>query len=97
LCQRLFVSQHPFTKIIFGTRRLYKASKASTKKTDFLIEKITDENQLLVLKTIQEFGQPINIDKIVALTKLEPQVINQSLAFLIIQGIIKETEKGYTI
>lgn len=58
---------------------------------------IKDENQLLILKTIQEAGQPLNIDKIIELTKLEPQVINQSLAPLIIQGILKETEKGYTI
>jgi DNA processing protein len=62
-----------------------------------MVEKITDENQLLVLKTIREFGQPINIDKIIELTKLEPQVINQSLALLVIQGMLKETEKGYTI
>jgi DNA processing protein len=59
--------------------------------------KITDTNQLLIYKTLQGAGQPLNIDKIIELTKLEPQVINQSLAILIIQGIIKETEKGYTI
>ncbi len=62
-----------------------------------MVEKITDENQLLILKTIQEFGQPLNIDKIIELTKLEPQVVNQSLAVLTIQGIINETEKGYAI
>lgn len=58
---------------------------------------IKDENQLLILKTIQEAGQPLNIDKIIELTKLEPQVINQTIAILIINGLIKETEKGYTV
>jgi len=58
---------------------------------------IKDENQLLILKTIQEAGQPLNIDKIIELTKLEPQVVNQAIAILIINGLIKETEKGYTI
>jgi len=62
-----------------------------------MIEKITDENQLLVLKIIREFGQPLNIDKIIELTKLEPQVVNQTIAILIINGLIKETERGYTI
>jgi len=62
-----------------------------------MIEKITDENQLLVLKIIREFGQPLNIDKIIELTKLEPQVVNQTIATLIINGLIKETERGYTI
>ncbi|MEK7114470.1 MAG: DNA-processing protein DprA [Patescibacteria group bacterium] len=61
------------------------------------LEKIKDENQSLIFKTIQKSGRPLNIDKIIELTKLEPRVVNQSLAVLIIQGIINETEKGYTI
>ena len=61
------------------------------------INEIKDENQLIILKVIQEAGRPTNIDKIIELTKLEPQVVNQSLAVLTIQGIINETEKGYTI
>ncbi len=61
------------------------------------IERIKDINQLLVIKIIQEAGQPLNIDKIITLTKLEPQVVNQAVAILIVEGIIKETEKGYTI
>ena len=56
-----------------------------------------DGNQALIFETIKIAGQPLNIDKIIELTKLEPQVINQSLALLVIQGILKETEKGYTI
>jgi DNA processing protein len=72
-------------------QRINQRSSAST------VEKIKDKNQLLILKTIQEAGQPLNIDKIIELTKLEPQVVNQAIAILIINGLIKETEKGYTI
>jgi len=61
------------------------------------VQNIKDENQLLIFKTIQEAGQAVSIDKIIGLTKLEPQAVNQSVAVLIIQGTIKETEKGYTI
>jgi len=60
-------------------------------------ENIKDENQLLVFKTIQEAGAPLGVDKIIELTKLEPQIANQATAVLIIQGIIKETEKGYSL
>lgn len=60
-------------------------------------KKITDENQLLIFKTIQEFGRPLNVDKIIELAKMEPQTANQAIAILIIQGIIKETEKGYAL
>ncbi len=60
-------------------------------------ENIKDENQLLILKIIQNAGQPLNVDKIIELTKLEPQIINKIIALLMIEGIIKETEKGYTL
>ncbi len=59
------------------------------------INGIKDENQSLIIKIIQKSGRPLNIDKIIELTKLEPQIVNQSLAVLTIQGIINETEKGY--
>lgn len=72
----------------YETIRKYETTK---------LEKIKDKNQLLVIKVIQEAGQPLNIDKIITLIKLEPQIINQTIAFLTIEGIIKETEKGYTI
>jgi DNA processing protein len=60
-------------------------------------EKIKDKNQSAIFQAIQEAREALNIDKIIELTKLEPQVINQSIALLVIQGILKETEKGYTI
>ncbi|MDP3015194.1 MAG: DNA-processing protein DprA [bacterium] len=60
------------------------------------IQNIKDENQLLVFKTIQEAGKSLNIDKIIELTKLEPQIANQAIAILIINSFIKETEHGYS-
>ena len=56
----------------------------------------TDEEKL-IFKTIKNSNKPLDVDKITKLTKLEPQKANQTIAFLIIKGIIKETEKGYTI
>jgi DNA processing protein len=58
---------------------------------------IDDENQLLILRTIQKSGQSLNVDKIIELTKLEAQVINQSIALLIVRGMIKETGRGYIL
>ena len=56
---------------------------------------ITDVNQLLIIKTIREAGGALAIDEIIKITKLEPHIVNQSIAFLIIDGIIKETGNGY--
>ena len=61
------------------------------------IQNVEDKSQLLVLKVIQEAGKPLNIDKIIEITKLEPQIVSQTIAILTIQEIIKETEKGYAI
>lgn len=61
------------------------------------LQKIKDKNQMLIIEAIRNAGQPLNIDKIIHLAKLEPQIANQATAMLVIAGIIKETEKGYTI
>lgn len=55
------------------------------------------EEEKIIFKTIKNSNKPLDIDKIIKLTKLEPQKANQTIAFLIIKGIIKETERGYTI
>ncbi len=61
------------------------------------IQNIKDKNQLLVYETLREAGAPLTIDKIIQLTKLEPQIVNQAIAVLIIQEIIEETESGYIV
>ena len=60
------------------------------------INKISDKNQLLIIKAIQSAGEPLSIDEIIKITKLEPHLVSQAIAFLTIAGIIKETEKGYS-
>jgi len=58
---------------------------------------IDDPEKQKIVDILIEAGEPLTVDKIANLTKLEPQMINQKIAFLVIEGIIKETEKGYTI
>ena len=58
---------------------------------------IKDGNQAKILTILSQSGRPLNIDKIIELSKLNPQTVNQSLAFLVLSGALKETEQGYTI
>ena len=58
---------------------------------------IIDKNQKIIYATLQKSSKPLHIDKIIEITKLEPQIANQAIAFLTIAEIIKETEKGYII
>ena len=53
--------------------------------------------ETLILKALADISAPADVDKLIALTKLEPRVVNQALSFLLLRGIIKETDAGYTI
>lgn len=55
------------------------------------------ENQKKIIIALKNSGEPLAVDKICQLTKLSSQIVNQIVATLVIQGIIKETERGYTI
>jgi DNA processing protein len=53
--------------------------------------------EIVILKALAEVGAPADVDKLIALTKLEPRTVNQALSFLLIRGIVKELNGGYTI
>ena len=64
------------------------------------IEKLTldaTNEEKLILEALLKTGKPVNIDKIAELTNLNAKIINQTVSFLIIKNLIKETENGYTI
>ncbi len=71
--------------------------KTEEQKHKSILQNINDQNQNIILKTLEEAGEPLTIDKISQIVKLEPQIVNQAISFLIIEEIVKETEKGYTI
>lgn len=82
-----------------GLETLLIQSQTQNKDLDFLTVKfsITDQNQIIILKSILNSSNPAPIDKIIKQTKLDPQIANQSIAYLIIAGIINEVEAGYVI
>ena len=53
--------------------------------------------EIVILKALAAIGAPADVDKLIVLTRLEPRTVNQALSFLLIRGIVKETEGGYTI
>lgn len=59
-------------------------------------QKLTAE-QLMVLNYIEAAGHSLPVDKIIELTKLEPHVVNQTLASLVINDIIKEYNGRYSL
>lgn len=53
--------------------------------------------ETLILNVLRECSAEADVDKIMALTKLEPRTANQVLSFLLIKEIIEETGSGYKI
>lgn len=57
-------------------------------------EKFSPEEEL-ILETLQKTKKSLSIDKIMEITKLNPQVVNKTITFLVIKGIIKEIMGRY--
>lgn len=51
----------------------------------------------LILKVITDAGTPLEVDKIIQLTKLDAQKVNQNLTSLLIKGFLEEAGGRYTI
>lgn len=69
---------------------------------DLNIKPITPEENFnpeekLILKILPKNKKPLSIDKIIELTRLDSQVVNKTIAFLIIKGIIKEALGRYSL
>jgi len=50
-----------------------------------------------VLEALQKISAPADVDKITAMTKLEPRSVNRTIGFLLMDNRIKEVAGGYTI
>ena len=53
--------------------------------------------EILILEALETISAPADVDKIITMTRLEPRIVNRTLSFLILRGIVKETGGGYTI
>jgi DNA processing protein len=61
------------------------------------IDGILEREKKIIARAVLNFGEPASIDKICSATKLEPQTVNQNIALLVIEGIIKEGGGKYSI
>ena len=67
------------------------------KKTAAPIKLELTAEEKAVFDIIRNNGKPLNIDKITNLSKLEAQTVSQTITFLIMKSLIKETARGYII
>ncbi len=53
--------------------------------------------ETLILEALRDTMTALEVDKISAITKLEPHIVNRALSFLVLKDFIKESGGGYTI
>lgn len=67
----------------------------STKQNIQLQFQIPEEEKIFAL--LQKHSAPLPIDKIIELTNLKANIVNQTLSFLLIKNLVQENNKGYFI
>jgi DNA processing protein len=72
----------------YGVTREEKMARAARAAT---------REETLILKALHDAHEATDVDKIISMTKLEPRVVNRSLSFLLLKGLVGEKEYGYTI
>jgi DNA processing protein len=70
--------------------------KEKTAKTKREEQNATPEEKH-ILTALRDANTPLEVDKIIALTKLEPRAVNRAITFLLIKQLIKEMDTGYII
>ena len=60
-------------------------------------QKLESDIERAIVMMIKLSGEPMTIDKIIEDSKLDPQEVSQTIAFLTIKGILKETANKYTL
>ena len=60
-------------------------------------EENTTPEEKLILQALRESSAPQDVDKLIAMTRLEPRIANQTITFLLLKGLIRENGNGYTI
>lgn len=71
--------------------------KAVVKEKKQVKVNIEDKDGLAVFEAVRKVREPLNIDKIIEITKLEPQIVNQKLTFLILESLLEERNGKFSI
>ena len=65
------------------------------KEKKALEENLLSPEETLILEALRNVSYALDVDKITDVTKLEPRVVSQTLSFLLIKDLIKESGNGY--
>jgi len=84
-------------ELVTSPDEILEAYDLIKKKSATLEALMTTTAEKQVLLALKAAGTPLDVDKIIEMATLEPRVVNQTLSFLLLKGLIGETETGYII
>lgn len=101
----------PNNKQYAGSHELIRDGATLVTKTDEILEDLdikTKPNreevfhklgasEMNIISALGRAGKPLDIDTIIEVTTLEPQVVSNAITILVMEGIIKEGSRGYEI
>ncbi|HUZ92985.1 MAG TPA: DNA-processing protein DprA [Candidatus Paceibacterota bacterium] len=83
--------------LVTDPREILEAYGMGEKETARREASLASPEEKLILSALRSIARPADIDKLIEMTRLEPRVANQAVAFLLLKHLIEENERGYTI
>ena len=84
-------------ELVTSSDDILRAYCIDKKKSISMSGSASSLEETLILKALADIRIPADVDKLIATTRLEPRIVNQALSFLMMRGIVKELDGGYTI
>ncbi len=71
--------------------------RRKTSRSTGVLEELENDTERAIVMLIKLHGEPITIDKIIEDSKLDPQIVIQTLTFLNLRGIVRDVGGKYTL
>jgi len=84
-------------ELVADPREIMEAYGLGREEKISVASRTASKEEMLILKALGAADMPMDVDKIAAITKLEPRITNQLLAFLVTKDLVKDESGGYTI
>ncbi|MDP2598291.1 MAG: DNA-processing protein DprA [Candidatus Liptonbacteria bacterium] len=84
-------------ELVTEPREILETYGYDAEKKSALEEKTLSAEEIHILSALRSSSRPLDVDKIIEMTTLEPHVANRLLSMLVVKNFIGENERGYTI
>ncbi len=84
-------------ELVTGAANILAAYGIENDRLAARIPQTHSPEEKLIVTVLAGASEPLDVDKIIAMTKLEPRIVNQTLTFLLLRKTVREIQGQYTI